>query len=50
MKPVDEVRLATGEVVVVVVKTMFIVTFSTMKMVTVGVYGGLLEVADHWWR
>lgn len=39
MKPVDEVRLATGENVE---EAMFIVTFSTVEMVTVEIYGGLL--------
>jgi adenine/guanine phosphoribosyltransferase-like PRPP-binding protein len=44
MKPVDDVRLATGETLE---KAMFMLAFSTMEVVAVGVYGGLLEVADH---
>lgn len=44
IKPVDDVRLATGEGLL---KTRGIVTFSTVKMVTVEINGGLQESSYH---
>ena len=44
IKPVDDVRLATGEISS---WTRSIVTFSTVKMVTVVINGGLVESTSY---